>query len=61
LQAVTLILWDKAIMMHNHVFEAVNMFLQDIMAVSNPAFKFMPFAAWLWCLAAIFGKFCLLC
>jgi hypothetical protein len=30
-------------MMHRHVFEAVNRSLQDIMAVINPAFKFLPF------------------
>jgi hypothetical protein len=30
-------------MMHMHVFEAVNRSLQDIMAVINPAFKFLPF------------------
>jgi len=61
LQAVALIVWDEAIMMHRHVFEAVNRSLQDIMAVINPTFKFLPFGALLWCLAAIFGKFCLLC
>jgi hypothetical protein len=61
LQAVALIVWDEAVMMHRHVFEAVNRSLQDIMAVINPAFKFLPFGALLWCLATIFGKFCLLC
>jgi hypothetical protein len=61
LQAATLIVWDEAVMMHRHVFEAVNRSLQDIMAVINPTFKFLPLAAWLWCLAAIFDKFCLLC
>jgi ATP-dependent DNA helicase PIF1 len=30
-------------MMHMHVFEAVNRSLQDIMAVINPTFKFLPF------------------
>jgi hypothetical protein len=43
LQAAALIVWDEAIMMHKHVFEAVNRSLQDIMAVINPAFKFLPF------------------
>jgi hypothetical protein len=43
LQAVALIVWDEAIMMHMHVFEAVNRSLQDIMAVINPTFKFLPF------------------
>jgi hypothetical protein len=61
LQAAVLIVWDEAVMMHRHVFKVVNKSLQDIMAVINPAFKFLPLAAWLWCLAAIFGKFCLLC
>ncbi len=43
LQATALIVWDEAVMMHMHVFEAVNRSLQDIMAVINPAFKFLPF------------------
>jgi len=43
LQAVALIVWDEAIMMHKHVFEAVNRSLQDIMAIINPTFKFLPF------------------
>jgi ATP-dependent DNA helicase PIF1 len=43
LQAAALIVWDEAVMMHRHVFEAVNRSLQDIMAVINPAFKFLPF------------------
>jgi hypothetical protein len=43
LQAVALIVWDEALMMHMHVFEAINRSLQDIMAVLNPAFKFLPF------------------
>jgi hypothetical protein len=30
-------------MMHRHVFEAINKSLQDIMAIINPAFKFLPF------------------
>ncbi len=30
-------------MMHRHVFEAINRSLQDIMAVINPTFKFLPF------------------
>ncbi len=30
-------------MMHRHVFEVVNRSLQDIMAVINPTFKFLPF------------------
>jgi hypothetical protein len=42
-QAVALIMWDEAVMMHRHVFEAVNRSLQDIMAVINPTFKFLPF------------------
>jgi ATP-dependent DNA helicase PIF1 len=44
LQATTLIVWDEAVMMHKHVFEAVNKSLQDIMVVINPAFKFLPFS-----------------
>ncbi len=43
LQAAALIVWDEVVMMHRHVFEAVNKSLQDIMAVINPAFKFLPF------------------
>jgi ATP-dependent DNA helicase PIF1 len=43
LQAAALIVWDEAVMMHRHVFEAVNRSLQDIMAVINSAFKFLPF------------------
>jgi hypothetical protein len=43
LQAVVLIVWDEAVMMHKHVFEVVNRSLQDIMAVINPTFKFLPF------------------
>jgi ATP-dependent DNA helicase PIF1 len=38
-------------MMHRHVFEAVNRSLQDIMAVINPAFKFLPFGD----LVVVFG------
>jgi len=44
LQAIALIVWDEAIMMHMHVFEVVNKSLQDIMAVINPTFKFLPFS-----------------
>ncbi len=51
LQAATLIVWDEAVMMHRHVFEAVNRSLQDIMAVINPAFKFLPFGG----LVVVFG------
>ncbi len=43
LQAVALIVWDEVVMMHMHVFEAVNKSLQDIMVVINPTFKFLPF------------------
>ncbi len=43
LQATAFIVWDEAVMMHMHVFEAVNRSLQDIMAVINPTFKFLPF------------------
>jgi hypothetical protein len=38
-------------MMHRHVFEAVNRSLQDIMAVINPTFKFLPFGG----LVVVFG------
>jgi hypothetical protein len=51
LQAAALIVWDEAVMMHKHVFEAVNRSLQDIMAVINPAFKFLPFGG----LVVVFG------
>jgi ATP-dependent DNA helicase PIF1 len=51
LQASALIMWDEAVMMHRHVFEAVNKSLQDIMAVINPAFKFLPFGG----LVVVFG------
>jgi len=51
LQAAALIVWDEAVMMHMHVFEVVNRFLQDIMAVINPAFKFLPFGG----LVVVFG------
>jgi len=51
LQAIALIVWDEAIMMHRHVFEAVNRSLQDIMVVINPAFKFLPFGG----LVVVFG------
>jgi len=51
LQATALIVWDEAIMMHRHVFEAVNRSLQDIMVVINPAFKFLPFGG----LVVVFG------
>jgi hypothetical protein len=51
LQAATLIVWDEAVMMHRHVFEAVNRFLQDIMAIINPTFKFLPFGD----LVVVFG------
>ncbi len=47
-----LIVWDEAVMMHRHVFEAVNRSLQDIMAVINPAFKFLPFGD----LVVVFGS-----
>jgi len=51
LQATALIVWDEAVMMHKHVFEAVNRSLQDIMAVINPTFKFLPFGG----LVMVFG------
>jgi hypothetical protein len=51
LQAAALIVWDEAVMMHMHVFEAANRSLQDIMAVINPAFKFLPFGG----LVVVFG------
>jgi hypothetical protein len=51
LQAAALIIWDEVVMMHMHVFEVVNRSLQDIMAVINPAFKFMPFGG----LVMVFG------
>jgi hypothetical protein len=46
-----LIVWDEAVMMHMHVFEAVNRSLQDIMAIINPTFKFLPFGG----LVVVFG------
>jgi hypothetical protein len=51
LQTTTLIVWDEAVMMHRHVFEAVNRSLQDIMAVINPTFKFLAFGG----LVVVFG------
>jgi len=51
LQAAALIVWDEAVMMHRHVFEVVNRSLQDIMAVINPTFKFLPFGG----LVVVFG------
>jgi len=51
LQAVALIVWDEAVMMHMHVFEAIIRSLQDIMAVINLAFKFLPFSG----LVVVFG------
>jgi hypothetical protein len=51
LQAAALIVWDEAVMMHMHVFDVVNRSLQDIMAVINPAFKFLPFGG----LVVVFG------
>jgi hypothetical protein len=51
LQAATLIVWDEVVMMHMHVFEAVNRSLQDNMAVINPTFKFLPFGG----LVVVFG------
>jgi hypothetical protein len=51
LQVATLIVWDEAVMMHRHVFEVVNRSLQDIMAVINPTFKFLPFSG----LVVVFG------
>jgi len=51
LQAVALIVWDEVVMMHRHVFEAINRSLQDIMAVINPTFKFLPFGG----LVVVFG------
>jgi len=51
LQAIALIVWDEAVMMHMHVFEAINRSLQDIMAVINPTFKFLPFGG----LVVVFG------
>ncbi len=51
LQAAALIVWDEVVMMHRHVSEAVNRSLQDIMAVINPSFKFLPFGG----LVVVFG------
>jgi ATP-dependent DNA helicase PIF1 len=44
--------WDEVVMMHMHVFEAVNRSLQDIMAVINLGFKFLPFGD----LVVVFGN-----
>jgi len=51
LQAAALIVWDEVVMMHMHVFEVVNRSLQDIMAVINLTFKFLPFGG----LVVVFG------
>jgi ATP-dependent DNA helicase PIF1 len=51
LQAAALIVWDETIMIHRHVFEAINRSLQDIMAVINPTFKFLSFGG----LVMVFG------
>jgi len=51
LQAAAFIVWDEAVMMQRHVFEVVNRSLQDIMAVINPTFKFLPFGS----LVVVFG------
>jgi hypothetical protein len=51
LQAAMFIVWGEAVMMHMHVFEAVNRSLQDIMVVINPTFKFLPFGG----LVVVFG------
>jgi hypothetical protein len=51
LQAAALIVWDEDVMMHKHVFEAINRSLHDIMDVINPAFKFLPFGD----LVVVFG------
>jgi len=58
LQATTLIVWDEAVMMHRHVFEAVNR--TSWLSLTQHSSS-CPLAAWLWCLAAIFNKFCMLC
>jgi len=52
LQAAALMVWDEAVMMHKHVFEAVNRSLQDIMAIINPTIKFLPFGG----LVVVFGN-----
>jgi hypothetical protein len=51
LQASAFIVCDEAVMMHRHIFEAFNRSLQDIMAVINPTFKFLPFGG----LVVVFG------
>ncbi len=51
LEAAVVIVWDEVVMMHMHVFEAVNKSLQDIMAIINLAFKFLPFGG----LVVVFG------
>jgi hypothetical protein len=61
LQTAALIVWDEAVLMHRHVFEALNRSLQDIMAVINPAFKFLPFGGLVVVFGNDFGKFFLLC
>jgi ATP-dependent DNA helicase PIF1 len=51
LQVAVFIVWDEAVMMHKHVFEAINRSLQEIMVVINPTFKFLPFGG----LVVVFG------
>ncbi len=43
IQAAHFIMWDEAPMAHKHVFEAVNLTLQHVMGVLDPALKDMLF------------------
>jgi len=61
LQAAAFIMWDEVVMMHMHVFEVVNKFCRTSWLSLSQHSSSCPLAAWLWCLAAIFDKFCPLC
>ena len=43
LLAAALIVWDEAVMMHKHAFEAVDRTLRDIMASADPSLRNVPF------------------
>jgi len=61
LQTAALIVWDEAVMMHMHVLKLLTGLCKTSWLSLTQHSSSCPLAAWLWCLVAISGKFCLLC
>ncbi|XP_021843519.2 uncharacterized protein [Spinacia oleracea] len=59
--AATLIIWDEALMVHRHAFEAVDRTFRDIMQVNNPAARELVFGGKTVVLGGDFTKFFQMC